>query len=139
MKKKIIKSLEKFLLKKILTIIKDDLRQCGLSYRKVNYLKGIAKKIKDDRKFFTRLNELSDKDAINKLTSLYGIGQWSAEMFLIFKLNRMNILPLGDVGLINSFCKNYKVNKNIFLDQIHKYKKMGTILYSCNLVFVERY
>ena len=121
--KKIIKKFGKLSFKKILIINKDDLRDCGLSYRKIDYLKGIASKIKDDRKFFTRLNELSDNDAINELTSLYGIGQWSAEMFLIFHFNRMNILPLGDIGLINSFCKNYKVDKKIFLDQIYRYKK----------------
>tara|TARA_B100000035_G_C20830743_1_gene478577 strand:+ start:79 stop:714 length:636 start_codon:yes stop_codon:yes gene_type:complete len=121
--KKIIKKFGKVSFKKILVIDKDDLRDCGLSYRKIEYLKGIASKIKNDRKFFTRLDELSDNDAINELTSLYGIGQWSAEMFLIFHLNRMNILPLGDIGLINSFCKNYKVDKKIFLDQILKCKK----------------
>jgi len=45
-------------------------------------------------------------------------------MFLIFQYNRQNILPLGDIGLINSFCINYKINKKNFLKIIPRYKKI---------------
>ena len=67
---------------------------------------------------------MSDSNAIDELKLLYGIGQWSAEMFLIFYFNRKNILPLGDIGLINSFCNNYKVKRSMFLSNIKKYKKL---------------
>ena len=62
--------------------------------------------------------------AIKELVKLYGIGLWSAEMFLIFHFNRQNILPLGDIGLINSYCKNYKINRDVFIKKISKTRKL---------------
>ena len=101
-----------------------DLRAYGLSYRKIKYIAGIAEIMKSNPNFFKKISMISDEDAIKKLTALYGLGSWSAEMFLIFQYNRRNILPVSDIGLINSFCKNYKVDKNIFLTEIMKYKKI---------------
>ena len=66
----------------------------------------------------------SQPDAIKELVKLYGIGLWSAEMFLIFHFNRPNILPLGDIGLINSYCKNYKIKRDVFMKKISKTRKL---------------
>ena len=112
--------------KNILNLSDSNLRMLGLSYRKVNYIKGIAKLILENPKFFTALCAMSDTDAIMSLSKLYGIGPWSSEMFLIFQYNRQNILPLGDVGLVNSFCKNYSTDKKEFLNTIANYKKIWT-------------
>ena len=112
--------------KNVLNLSDNDLRMSGLSYRKVNYIKGIAKLILENPKFFTALCIMSDSDAIMSLSKLYGIGPWSSEMFLIFQYNRQNILPLGDVGLVNSFCKNYSTDKKEFLNTIANYKKIWT-------------
>ena len=122
--KKIVKLLGRITNKNILSISDDDLRKCGLSFRKAKYLKGIAKLMQTCPNYFYRLKEMSDSNAIDELKQLYGIGQWSAEMFLIFYFNRRNILPLGDIGLINSFCNNYKVKRNMFLSNIKKYEKL---------------
>ena len=108
---------------RILKTLDDDLRNCGLSYRKVNYIKGIAEILDNNNKFFTKLEKMNDNDAVEELTKLYGIGPWSAEMFLIFHYNRQNILPLGDIGLINSFCKNYNVRRDKFKEEIINFKK----------------
>ena len=102
----------------------DNLRSYGLSYRKIKYITGIAEIIKSNPNFFKKISMISDEDAIKKLTSLYGLGPWSAEMFLIFQYNRKNILPISDIGLINSFCKNYKIDRDAFLPEIMKYKKI---------------
>ena len=110
--------------KNILNLSDNNLRMLGLSYRKINYIKGIAKLILTNPKFFTTLCAMNDADAITSLSKLYGIGPWSAEMFLIFQYNRQNILPLGDVGLINSFCNNYSIDKKEFLKIIAEYKKI---------------
>ncbi len=110
--------------KNILNESNNNLRSMGLSFRKVQYIKGIANLILNRRSFFSSLSKMNDSDAITTLSSLYGIGPWSAEMFLIFQYNRQNILPVGDIGLINSFCKNYNVNKNDFLNKITDYKKL---------------
>ena len=83
----------------------------GLSFRKVQYIKGVANLIVKNRNFFSGLSKMNDDDAIAELSTLYGIGPWSAEMFLIFQYNRQNILPLGDIGLINSLSTYSKINK----------------------------
>ena len=110
--------------KKILATPDQHLRNCGLSFRKVTYIKGIAEIIKSKPSFFSKLESMEDTDAIKELVKLYGIGLWSAEMFLIFHLNRQNILPLGDIGLINSYCKNYKINRNVFIKKITQTRKL---------------
>ena len=110
--------------KKILSTPDQNLRGCGLSYRKVTYIKGVAEIIINKPSFFSKLEKMDDADAIKELVKLYGIGLWSAEMFLIFHLNRQNILPLGDIGLINSYCKNYKINRSVFIKKITKTRKL---------------
>ena len=110
--------------KKILATPDEHLRNCGLSYRKVSYIKGVAEIIKDRPNFFSDLETMNDTDAIKELVKLYGIGLWSAQMFLIFHFNRQNILPLGDIGLINSYCKNYKTNREVFIKKISKTRKL---------------
>jgi DNA-3-methyladenine glycosylase II len=108
--------------KKLINVVDRDLRELGLSFRKIKYIKEIAEICIYDSRFFLDIKLLSDSEAIKSLSSLYGIGPWSAEMFLIFQLNRQNILPTGDVGLINSFCKNYQIDKKDFLIEVSKQK-----------------
>ena len=110
--------------KNILYTSDNNLRSLGLSFRKVQYIKGVANLIIKNRQFFSSLSKMNDDDAIEALSNLYGIGPWSSEMFLIFQYNRQNILPLGDIGLINSFCNNYNINKKDFLKIIPRYKKI---------------
>jgi DNA-3-methyladenine glycosylase II len=110
--------------KKIINIADSDLRELGLSFRKIKYIKEIAEICINDSKFFLDIKLLSDGEAIKLLSSLYGIGPWSAEMFLIFQLNRQNILPTGDIGLINSFCKNYQIDKKDFLKEVSNQKQI---------------
>jgi DNA-3-methyladenine glycosylase II len=110
--------------KKLISIADRDLRELGLSFRKIKYIKEIAEICINNSRFFLDVKLLSDSEAIKSLSSLYGIGPWSAEMFLIFQLNRQNILPTGDVGLINSFCKNYQIDKKDFLIEVSKQKQI---------------
>ena len=110
--------------KRILATPDQHMRNCGLSFKKVTYIKGVAEIIKSEPDFFSNLETLDDRDAIKELVKLYGIGLWSAEMFLIFHFNRPNILPLGDIGLINSYCKNYKIKRDVFIKKISKTKKL---------------
>ena len=117
------KAIGKVTRKKILSVDTDILRTCGLSLRKTKYIKGIAELVDKDPNYFKKIRNLNDHKAIEHLTSLYGIGPWSAEMFLIFHFNRKNILPLGDIGLVNSFCKNYRVDKKNFIKEICIHKQ----------------
>ena len=57
-----------------------------------------------------KLKKMSDTDAIDYITKLKGLGVWSAEMFLMFNLNRPNIFPVKDIGLLRAISKNYKTS-----------------------------
>jgi len=79
----------------------DALRSCGLSNAKARWLRALAEARSDGRLDFAKLKKLDDEAAIEMLDALPGIGRWTAEMFLIFALDRLDIFSLGDVGLRN--------------------------------------
>jgi len=75
------------------------LRSVGLSKMKVGYLKDLAKKIESGDLKIRTLSKESDEEIIAQLTQVKGIGRWTAEMFLIFSCGRLDVLPVGDLGL----------------------------------------
>ncbi len=83
------------------------LRACGLSERKVEYLKDLARHFRDGHISDTGLAALDDEAVIARLTDVHGIGRWTAEMFLIFNLLRPDVLPLGDLGLLKAIGIHY--------------------------------
>ena len=108
------------------TIIKKssrNLKSAGLSRQKISYLKNIAKAFVSKSFDVTQLKKMNDIDAINYITKLKGLGVWSAEMFLMFNLNRPNIFPVKDIGLLRAISKNYKTTyppSKKFLEKISK-------------------
>ena len=107
----------------ILKIPSRRLKSAGLSRQKISYLKNIAKAFTSKSFDVVKLRKMNDSDAINYITKLKGLGVWSAEMFLMFNLNRPNIFPVKDIGLLRAISKNYKTtyppSKN-FLEKISK-------------------
>jgi DNA-3-methyladenine glycosylase II len=83
------------------------LRRCGLSERKVEYLRDLAAQFAEGRVDPAHLARMSDEDVIARLTDIRGIGRWTAEMFLIFNLQRPDILPLDDLGLLKAVGRHY--------------------------------
>lgn len=83
----------------ILSLKDEELQSVGLSFRKVEYIKGIAKKIKDGKLDMNGLHELSDDEVCEELSSLKGIGVWTAEMLMLFSMQRQNILSYGDLAI----------------------------------------
>lgn len=83
------------------------LRNCGLSQRKVEYLRDLAGHFADPAAELTLLTELGDEDVIAHLTRIRGIGRWTAEMFLIFNLLRPDVLPLDDLGVLKAIGRHY--------------------------------
>lgn len=75
------------------------LRSTGLSKMKVTYIKDLSEKIESKELRIRSLKDKSDEEAISHLTQVKGIGRWTAEMFLIFSLGRLDVLPVGDLGL----------------------------------------
>ena len=94
---------------KIAVISVAKLRQSGLSGQKVKYLKDLGVRFLDGSIRTHRLAYQSNEEVIETLTSVYGIGRWTAEMFLIFSLNRLDVLPLGDLGLKAGIKKIYNM------------------------------
>jgi DNA-3-methyladenine glycosylase II len=82
------------------------LRGCGLSQRKVEYLRDLAAHFADQVDPAS-LARLSDEDVVARLTDIRGIGRWTAEMFLIFNLQRPDVLPLDDLGLLKAIERHY--------------------------------
>ena len=75
------------------------LRSVGLSGMKIEYLKDLSQKIEDGKLKMKSLSKMTDDEIIEHLTQVKGIGRWTAEMFLIFSLGRLDVLPVGDLGL----------------------------------------
>lgn len=91
----------------VLKLKVDDMRQAGLSARKIEYLVDLALHFDSGAIHVDAWREMQDEDIISELVGIRGIGRWTAEMFLIFHLMRPNVLPLDDVGLITGISKNY--------------------------------
>jgi DNA-3-methyladenine glycosylase II len=90
-----------------LTVGEDKLRQCGLSRQKISYLSAIARAFEEGTLTPSRWERMSDGEVVRQLVGIRGIGQWTAEMFLIFHLNRPDVLPLTDLGLLNAIQLHY--------------------------------
>jgi DNA-3-methyladenine glycosylase II len=86
----------------------EDLRACGLSGRKVEYAKDLAKHFTSGDVNPKRWRTASDEEVIEELIAVRGIGRWTAEMFLIFHLLRPNVFPVADLGLQKALSKAYK-------------------------------
>jgi DNA-3-methyladenine glycosylase II len=77
-----------------------DFALAGVSRPKARYLRALAQTVSEDSRFFERLARLGDEAVIERLTGLLGVGRWTAEMYLMFALGRLDVLPLGDVSII---------------------------------------
>ena len=91
----------------VLKLKVDDMRQAGLSARKIEYLVDLALHFDSGAIHVDAWKAMDDEDIITELVGIRGIGRWTAEMFLIFYLMRPNVLPLDDIGLINGISRNY--------------------------------
>lgn len=85
----------------------DELRAVGLSRNKAMYVLDLAKHIQDGQLQLERIAELSNDEIIKELTAVKGIGVWTAHMFLIFALGRLDVLPVGDLGIRSGIQKLY--------------------------------
>ncbi len=75
------------------------LRTLGISRQKAGYLLDLARNVDDGTVPLDRIGRLSDEEIIARLTQVKGIGRWTAEMFLIFSLGRLDVLPVDDLGV----------------------------------------
>lgn len=88
-----------------------DLRKTGLSNAKVKYVKDLSEKILSGSIHFRGISKKSDSDIIKEFTVVKGIGEWTVQMFLIFNLCRLNVLPVKDQGIRRGAKIVYKLRK----------------------------
>ncbi|MDJ0898172.1 MAG: DNA-3-methyladenine glycosylase [Xenococcus sp. MO_188.B8] len=96
----------------------DDLRQCGLSRPKIRYITNVANALESGKLTPATWSSMGDDEITKQLMSISGIGTWTAQMFLIFHLHRADILPLGDIGLINAIKLHYGSGQDLSKSEI---------------------
>lgn len=92
------------------------IRSVGISGQKISYIKNIAKAELD----FKEIDKMSDEEVIIELTKIKGIGQWTAEMFLMFSLQRDDVFSYGDLGLRNAMKNIYGLRKHPTIQKAEK-------------------
>ena len=87
----------------------DRLRAVGISPQKLRYIRDLCARTIDGSLALEAMDALPDEDVIAALTSVKGIGRWTAEMFLMFRLHRPDVLPVGDLGIVKAVQRAYKL------------------------------
>jgi DNA-3-methyladenine glycosylase II len=95
----------------VLAMPEEKLRSVGLSGMKVSFVRDLARRIDDGSLRLDALDAMTDEEVIDALTEVKGIGRWTAEMFLMFRLHRPDVLPVGDLGIVNAIKKQYRLRK----------------------------
>ena len=88
------------------------LRSVGLSRMKVSFIRDLCERVSDGRLRLGDLDALDDETVIRELVAVKGIGRWTAEMFLMFRLHRPDVLPVGDLGIVRGFQNVYGWKKD---------------------------
>jgi DNA-3-methyladenine glycosylase II len=95
----------------VLAVSDEPLRGAGLSGQKLGYLRDLCRRIEDASLALADLGGMTDAQVIEALTQVKGIGRWTAEMFLIFRLHRSDVLPVDDLGIVKAVQKAYRLRK----------------------------
>ena len=98
----------------------EQLRSAGISRQKGGYLRDLCAKVLAGEVPLDDLEAMEDEAVITALTKIKGIGRWSAEMFLMFRLHRPDVLPVGDLGILNAVMKVYRLRKKPTPDRLRR-------------------
>lgn len=97
--------------RQLLSVDPERIRAAGLSRPKVAYLRDLAQHVEEGTLELERLPDLPDEEVTAQLTAIKGLGQWTADMFLMFHLGRPDILPVGDLGIRRAAQIEYRMRK----------------------------
>ena len=95
----------------VLKLTHEGMRALGLSTQKAKYIRDLAERTAGGEIDFPSLSAMDDQQVIDALTQVKGVGVWTVHMFLMFSLQRPNVLPTGDLGIRNAIHKAYKMRK----------------------------
>lgn len=107
---------------RIAKLSEQEIQQCGMTMRKAGYIIGIADAVISGRLDLNEIPNMSDKEVINTLIQLKGIGIWTAEMLLISSLNRPDILSWGDLAIQRGMMRLYR-HKTLDKTRFERYRK----------------
>ncbi len=118
----------------LLRLTNEQLLACGLSRSKAVYVRNVADAFRSGAIEARTLARMDDAAATAALTSIKGIGEWSAHMYLIFALRRLDVFPIGDLGLRKAMAAQYRLRKHASVARYHKiaeawspYRTVGTL------------
>jgi DNA-3-methyladenine glycosylase II len=95
----------------LLAVPPDRLRAAGLSRAKAAYILDLAARVRAGSVRLDLLDSMDDEEVIEELIKVKGVGRWTAEMFLMFRLHRPDVLPTGDLGIVNAMKRAYRLRK----------------------------
>jgi len=114
----------------ILDCPNDKLQGFGISFKKVAYIKGAAMRVADGRLDIDALHQKSDEDICKELVQIDGIGLWTAEMLMLFSMQRPNILSFGDLAILRGMRMLYHhriITKQLFEKYRRRYSPYGSV------------
>ena len=96
--------------KQVLMLSKEEMRQAGLSLQKINYIKNLADYFDNNLFDYNKIKKMSNEEISAELIQIKGVGQWTVDMFLIFTLNRIDVMPYTDLGIQKGIKTLYNLN-----------------------------
>ncbi len=115
---------------RVLALSENELQSIGISYRKVEYIRRLATKVEEGSFSLEALRDMTDEEAITALSSLDGIGKWTAEMILIFSLQRPDVVSFGDLAILRGMRMLYhhrEIDKKKFAKYKRRYSPYGSV------------
>ncbi len=109
---KLVQKIENIEPQLILVLSDEDLKACYLSRQKIVYVRALAQSVINKTLIINELIDYSDEDIRLQLTNIKGIGNWTADVFLMMCLQRCDCFPIGDIALVNSMKKHFQLPKN---------------------------
>ncbi len=109
---------------RVMQLSDDQIRAAGFSRPKVSFIKDLAGHVIDGRLDLDGLTEHPDEEVMRQLVAVKGIGRWTAEVFLMFKLGRQDVLPADDLGLMNAVHRVYRLRKR---PDARRLRQMGEV------------
>ena len=106
--------------KAMLALTDEALRGAGMSRQKIAYLRDLAEKVRDGELPAHSFQDLPDEDVIQAIVKVKGLGRWSAEMYLMFRLHRPDVLPVDDLGIMTAIQRLYGLRKRPKPDRMRK-------------------
>ncbi|WP_312699922.1 DNA-3-methyladenine glycosylase [Sedimentibacter sp.] len=114
----------------VCSVESDELQGFGMTYRKAGYIKDFAERVRNGETDLNRISELSDDEVVKELSSIKGIGVWTAEMIMIFSMHRPDIVSFGDLAIIRGMRMLYRhkiIDRKRFERYRKRYSPYGTV------------